>query len=66
MTAIPPLQLAGGPAGPATGAADGQTSSGTGDVIFKGASTKDNSANWLQTLVPVFVAGVALWLVARK
>jgi hypothetical protein len=63
---IPPLSLTGGTAGPSDGAASGSATSGTGDFIFKGSSTKDNATSWLQTLAPVAVAGVALWLVARR
>lgn len=63
---IPPLSLTGGHAGPSDGAASGSATSGTGDFIFKGSSTKDNSTGWLQSISTVVVAGVALWLVARR
>ncbi len=63
---IPPLSLTGGTAGPSDGAASGSATSGTGDFIFKGSSTKDNSTGWLQSVSTVVIAGVALWLVARR
>lgn len=65
-TTLPPLSLTGGHSGPSDGTATGSAVSGTGDLIFKGSSTKANSTSWLQTLAPIIVSGVALWLVARR
>lgn len=66
--AIPPLSLTGGTAGPSDGQATGSAQSGTGDFVFKGSSTRADNAqtSWLQTLAPVLIGGMAIWLVARR
>lgn len=66
MATIPPLQLAGGTAGPATGQAASDGMSSTGDLIFKGSSTRENSTGWVQALAPILIAGVALWLTVKR
>lgn len=66
MTAVPPLSFTGGHAGPSDGAATSSGTSGTGDIVFKGSSSRENSTSWINALAPIAIAGVALWLVARR
>lgn len=66
MAAIPPLSLTGGGAGPATGQAASDGTSSTGDLIFKGSSSRENSTGWIQALAPILIGVVALWAIVKR
>ncbi len=66
MTAVPPISLTGGTAGPSDGAATSSGVSGTGDLVFKGSSNRDNSTSLLAQAGPIIIGVAAIWFITRR